>query len=70
MSGWEELVEWYRSEFREAFLYFDSWADLKAMVNDPDTAKATDSRRPLAKKAMLAVRATSLKQWDKLLGER
>jgi hypothetical protein len=44
-----QLAEWWNPDFKDLFLYFDSWQQLKDMLADPNLAQRT---APLKRKAV------------------
>jgi hypothetical protein len=51
-TDWSQLAEWWNKDFKDLFLYFNSWQQLKDMLDDPHLAQRT---APLKRKAIQRV---------------
>ena len=57
------LSEWYCEEFKDVFIYFDSWEDLKHKIENLDSIK----HKELLKNIGLKHEKDMLQKWRKIL---
>ncbi|KXZ48455.1 hypothetical protein GPECTOR_27g625 [Gonium pectorale] len=61
------LMEWYHTDFKEAFVYFDSWGHLASILTDPKTADLLKAKREMGRRIMARIREQSLASWRLLM---
>ncbi len=60
---WLDAFDWYHDEFRDCFVYFDSWAELKKLAGSYNIAAQQVKIEAFMRKHT----AKTLTQWSDLL---
>lgn len=65
-ANWENHTEWYHADFRDLFIYFDTWEELIRIAQDPRLPDIAAKIKKQAVDRMQNMRMKDLNDWRKV----